>query len=253
MKKVILLSLTLVMVFLISAVAHVPAQVALNYLPLPPQLVVHGVSGTIWDGSATGLTWQRQKLGALNWQLAPLKLLVGKAEAQVRFGRGSDMQLTGRGVVGYSMSGPYAENLIASLPVAKILELAPPIPVPVELTGQVELSIHSMVYVAPYCQTGEGSVVWNADKVITPLDELNVGPVVVNFSCQDSQISLKGDQNSQQVNSAAEVMIQANRSYQASAWFKPSDEFPSSLAEQLKWLPSPDSEGRYQFTYHGRL
>ncbi|MGY3685438.1 type II secretion system protein N [Vibrio coralliilyticus] len=253
MKRVILLSLALVMVFLVSAVAHVPAQVVLNYLPLPPQLVISGVSGTIWDGSATGVSWQRQKLGALHWQLAPLKLLTGKAEAQVRFGRGSDMQVTGRGVVGYSMSGPYAENLIASLPVEKILELTPPMPVPVELTGQVELSIKSMVYAAPYCQTGEGSVVWNTDKVITPLDELSVGPVVVDFSCQDSQITLKGDQNSQQVSSAAEVVMQANRSYQASAWFKPGNEFPGSLAEQLKWLPTPDSEGRYQFTYQGRF
>lgn len=104
------------------------------------------------------------------------------------------MQVTGRGVVGYSMSGPYAENLIASLPVEKILELTPPMPVPVELTGQVELSIKSMVYAVPYCQTGEGSVVWSTDKVITPLDELSVGPVVVDFSCQDSQITLKGDQ-----------------------------------------------------------
>lgn len=78
MKRVILLSLALVMVFLVSAVAHVPAQVVLNYLPLPPQLVISGVSGTIWDGSATGVSWQRQKLGALHWQLAPLKLLTAK-------------------------------------------------------------------------------------------------------------------------------------------------------------------------------
>lgn len=253
MRKIILLSLALIVVFITSAIAHIPAQIVLNYLPLPPQLVVNGVSGTVWDGSATSVTWQRQKLGALHWQLAPMKLLTGKAEAQVRFGRGSDMQVTGRGVVGYSSSGPYAENLIASLPVEKILELTPPMPIPLELTGQVELSVKSMTYAPPYCQVGEGSLVWNTDKVVTPLDELQIGPVVVDFSCQDSQITLKGDQNSQQVTSAAEVVLEANRSYQASAWFKPGGEFPESLAEQLKWLPSPDGEGRYQFTYQGRL
>ncbi|MCG9597748.1 type II secretion system protein N [Vibrio sp. Isolate25] len=253
MRKVILLSLALIMVFITSAIVHIPAQVVLSYAPLPQQLVINGVSGTVWEGRAASVIWQKQKLGALHWQLAPLKLLTGKAEAQVRFGRGSDMQITGRGIVGYSTSGPYAENLIASLPVEKILEFTPPMPIPVELTGQVELSIKSMVYALPYCQMGEGSLVWNTDKVVTPLDELYVGSVVVDFSCQDSLITLKGAQNSEQVSSAAEVVLEANRNYQASAWFKPEGKFPSSLAEQLKWLPSPDGEGRYQFTYQGRL
>ncbi|MFY2510020.1 type II secretion system protein N [Vibrio pectenicida] len=253
MKKVILLSLALFMVFLISAVVHVPAQVVLNYLPLPSQLGLSGVSGSLWDGRAASVKWQENNFGAINWQLAPLKFLTGKVEAQVRFGRGSDMQITGRGTVGMSTSGPYAYNLIVSLPVAKVLEAAPPLPIPVELTGQVELSIKSMIYDAPYCQSGTGSLVWNMDKIITPLDELTLGPVVANFACQNSEITLNAEQRSQHVSSAADVVLSPNRTYQASAWFKPEGNFPQAFSEQLRWLPEPDGQGRYQFTYQGRL
>ncbi|WP_341659509.1 type II secretion system protein N [Vibrio sp.] len=253
MKKIILLSLALLLVFLVSAIAHVPAQIVLNYLPLPPQLMVSGVTGSFWNGRADAVKWQSSNYGSLNWQLSPLKLLLGKAEAQVRFGQGSDMQISGRGTVGLSMSGPYAHNLVASLPVGKVLELAPPLPIPVELSGKVELSIQSMVYDAPYCQSAKGSLVWNTDKVITPLDELRLGPVIANFTCDNSDITVKVEQSSQDVVSSGDLELSPNRTYQASAWFKPGENFPQALAEQLKWLPSPDGQGRYQLSYQGKL
>jgi general secretion pathway protein N len=252
-KKVILLSLGLILVFVTSALVHLPAQLVLNYAPLPAPLAISGVEGTLWKGSAANVRWQRNNLGAVQWQLQVSKLLSGNAEAQVRFGRGSDMQITGRGLVGYGVSGPYVENLIASLPVEQVMEFAPPIPVPLELSGQVELSVKRLVYAAPYCQTGEGSVVWNTNEIGTPLETLEVGPVVANFTCEESAITLKGDQRSKQVESEAQLVLQPNRSYQSNAWFKPGAEFPSAFSEQLGWLPKPDRDGKYQFTYSGRF
>ncbi|MCV5649451.1 type II secretion system protein N, partial [Escherichia coli] len=68
-------------------------------------------------------------------------LFTGKAEFSVRFGRGSDMNIRGRGLVGYSLSdGPYAENLVASIPASKAVEQAR-LPVPVGVDGQLELDI----------------------------------------------------------------------------------------------------------------
>lgn len=253
MKKILLLALALVMVFTVSAIIHLPAQLVVQYAPLPKGLSLTGVQGTIWNGSAVNVRWQRQNLGQVHWQLQASKLFSGKAQAQVRFGRGSDMQFSGRGIVGYAMSGPYAENLIASLPVEKVMAYAPRLPVPLDLTGQVELSIKSLTYAAPFCQSAEGSVVWNTDKIGTPLEELQIGPVVANFTCADSTITLKGDQRSQQVESEAEVVLKPNRSYQSSAWFKPGEQFPAAFRDQLGWLSKPDGQGKYRFTYNGRL
>ncbi|MDA0130338.1 type II secretion system protein N [Vibrio sp. MarTm2] len=253
MKKVILLTLLLVVIFVTSAVVHLPAQLVVKYAPLPGALQLSGVEGTLWNGRAQSVSWQRDNFGQVQWQFQPSKLFSGKAEAQIRFGRGSDMQLTGRGVVGYRLSGAYAENLIASLPVEQVLAFAPRLPIPLELTGQVELSVKHLTYAAPYCQTAEGSVVWNTDTIGTPVEDLQVGPIVANFTCSDSTITIKGDQRSSQVESAAEVVVQPNQNYQSTAWFKPGEEFPAAFREQLSWLPTPDGQGRYRFNYNGRL
>lgn len=254
MKRYFLLGFGLLFIFVVSAIVHVPAQVLVDNVPLPEPLKLSGVEGRVWQGSASNVSWQNESFGRLQWTLLPSKLLSGKAEAQIRFGQGSEMQLTGRGVVGYGLDGTlYAENLMASLPVSQVIKMAPPMPIPLTLSGNIELTVKRLDYATPYCRAGEGTLVWNTDKIGTPLDELVVGPVVADVTCSDSVISLNGGQKSAQVESEAEVVLQPNRRYQSKAWFKPASEFPKAFSEQLAWLPDPDSEGRYQFTYNGRL
>ncbi|OAJ96090.1 type II secretion system protein N [Vibrio bivalvicida] len=254
MKKTVLSGLFLSTVFVTSAMVHLPAQFVVQYAPLPNQLKLIGVEGTVWQGSVHQVKWQNQSYGALNWQLNIAKLFTGGIEAQVRFGRGSDLSLQGRGIVGYSPSGLYAENLIASLPVEQVLEFAPSLPVPLELSGQVELSLRSYAYAAPYCESAQGSVVWNTDIVGTPMSDLQVGPVIANFTCQQSRFDVIGQQKSDQVESGFVAKLNSDQSYTSSAWFKPQAEFPSAFQQQLKWLPTQaDSEGKFQFSYQGRL
>ena len=253
MKKKLLLILVLVLTFIISALVHLPVSVALNYAPLPAQLKLSGVSGTLWQGHANQVTWQGRNIGEVRWQLVSSKLFTGKLEAQVRFGRGSDWQLKGRGNVGYGLSGAYANNLIASIPAEQVVALAPPLPVPLGISGHVELSINEWHYASPYCKTGQGQLVWNTDSVGTPLADLVIGPVVADINCQQSEITAQGKQQSEQVSAEFELVLNDKQRYQAKAWFMPQSEMPSALAEQLKWLPKPDGQGRYQFSYNGRL
>lgn len=252
MKKLIL-AVLLVVTFLISALVHLPVQVVLNYLPLPPQLSLTAASGTLWQGQVQQLKWQRYNFGQVSWQLQPSKLFSGKVQASVRLGRGNPWQLRARGVVGYGFSGAYAQTVIASMPAKEVLKFAPRLPVPIDISGQLELSIASLQYAAPYCQSGQGNLVWNTDKIGTPLAELEVGPVVADFACDNSQIKVVGKQQSEQVQSGFNLDLMSNRSYTTTAWFKPQAEMPSEFTQQLKWLSQPDNQGRYQFTYRGRI
>ena len=254
MKKAVLSAIVLTGVVSASALVHLPAQFVVQYAPMPSQLKVIGVEGTVWQGSAYQVEWAGQKLGELNWQLHPSKLLTATLEANVRFGRGSDMDVQGRGILGYSLGGAYAKNLIASVPVESVMKVAPSLPVPLELDGQIEVSLRDYQYAAPYCQSAEGSVVWNTETIGSPLAHLTVGPIVAQLQCQDSQIDITADQQSKQVTSEAKVSLSADGRYSATAWFKPEGDFPNELSQQLKWLPNQaDQEGKYPFSYNGRL
>ena len=130
MKKAVLYVVIFIAFFSTSLIAGLPISWVLQQVPSVRGLDIQGAQGTVWQGRASSVRWQRQNLGEVNWDFRLSSLFTGKAEFAVRFGRGSDMDVRGRGLVGYSLTGgPYAENLVASIPAAKVVEQAR-LPVP---------------------------------------------------------------------------------------------------------------------------
>lgn len=241
-----------VVVFAVSAIVHLPASVVLKSVPLPSGLELQGVQGSWWQGSASQVRWQRSNLGALNWQLQWSSLLSAEAKVAVRFGRGSDLDVRGKGMVGYTFSGPFAEDMVVSAPAEKVVQSLH-LPLPINATGQVELTLRDYRYGAPWCRAASGNLVWAQSAIQSPLGDLQLGPVMAEVGCEDNVLNVKGGQQSGQVSSEFSAQINANRRFTAQAWFKPGAEFPNSMAEQLKYLPRPDGQGRFQFSRQGQL
>ncbi|MGF1752243.1 type II secretion system protein N [Vibrio makurazakiensis] len=253
MKRGFLYTAIFVSCFSVSLILHLPASFALKQLPPVRGLVIEGIDGSLWQGSATAVSWNNVNYGAVQWDFQFAKLLQAKAEVAVRFGRQSDMDLRGKGFIGYSFGGAYVENLVAAIPAEKVLDYAPAIPVPLTVSGQLELTVRHAVHAQPWCQTAEGTLAWSNSGVESPLGALNLGPVIADIVCVDNNITVKGEQSSLEVNSEFSAQLGNNKHYSASAWFKPEAEFPSAMGSQLKWLGSPNNQGQYQFNYQGKL
>jgi len=251
-KRVVGYASVFVLVFIVSIVVYLPANVVLKQVSLPPQLQLNGVQGTIWQGSADQVRWRNYNFGNIRWSLNLSAMATAKLEAAVRFGQGSDVNLYGKGIVGYSSDGLYAENLVLSVPADEALKQFP-IPVPVVANGQLELTLKNYIYQAPFCLSGDGSLAWSSANVESPLGNLTLEQPIADIQCQSSVVDVKGSQQSVQVTSEFSATLSPNRRYQAQAWFKPGAEFPESLGNQLKWLPKPDNQGRYAFKHQGRL
>ncbi|PMH46026.1 general secretion pathway protein GspN [Vibrio sp. 10N.286.49.B3] len=257
MKKGILYGVIFTLFFSASFLLHTPAAFVLQHTPQVRGLSIEGVQGTIWQGSAQQVGWQQPRMQALNfgqvhWDFQWKKLLSGKAEVAVRFGRGSSMDVRGKGLVGYSLAGPYAENVMASLPAQEVMAFVP-LPLPLNVEGKLDLTINALHYAQPWCETAQGSLAWTQSAVGTPLGDLEFGPVIADLACQDSRLTAVGQQESPQVSSAFDAALSPDMRYTSTAWFKPGAEFPSQLGSQLKWLGEPDNEGKYSFTQQGRL
>ncbi|EGR1425199.1 type II secretion system protein N [Vibrio vulnificus] len=253
MKRAIIYSLIFVLFFSISLLSSIPVSFALNYLPPVRGLTIEGTSGTVWQGSASTIRWQGQSFGEVHWDFQTSKLFTGNVQYAVRFGRGSDLNLRGKGLVGYGLGqGAYVENLVASLPAEKVASRLP-MPLPLQVEGQVEVNVRHAVYQAPWCASGTGTLVWSASKVGTPIGALDLGPVISDFTCENSQLSVKGEQQSAQVSAQFSAQVTPNRQYTTSAWFKPGAEFPAAMKSQLSWLGNPNGQGQYEFDYQGRF
>ncbi|SJL84783.1 type II secretion system protein N [Vibrio palustris] len=241
-----------VSVFLVSAIVHLPAALVLKFVSIPPQLQIAGVSGSVWNGHASQVHWQNQGLGALDWDISLAALFAGNIEATTRFGRGSAVQLHGRGVVGYGFNGAYAKNLIVSLPARHVLQYSPQ-PLPVSVKGQLELSLKEFYYAKPWCKSATGSLVWSGASMTTPVSPLKLGQVVAKLSCEENRVAVQGTQKTAQVSSSFSVTLNQPSNYKVTSWFKPEAEFPAELAKWLKRLPDPDGQGRYHFNRSGQF
>lgn len=252
MKSIKWYLLVFVLMLTVSLVAHVPASWVYAQLPAQRGVEVTGISGTIWQGQVQQLKVNRQSYGSLSWDFQASKLLTAKLEYQVRFGRGSSIKLDGKGFVGASFSGLYANNVLASLPIQQVMTYVPT-QVPVELKGRLELSLTSLKYAQPWCEEATGSLAWTGSGIVSPIGQLTPGPVIADITCQAQNIEVVGKQNNPQVMSEFKASLNEQARYQSMAWFKPGAEFPSSMAEQLKWLGESNAQGRYQFSFAGKL
>jgi len=252
MKRVMFFSLLVILVFCTSLVVHLPLSFAVKYMPEVRGLQLSGLNGTLWQGSAKTVRWNNRNFGQLNWDFQPASLFSGKAQFAVRFGRDSDLNLSGKGIVGADFSGLYAENVFASVPVSSVQSQVQ-IPVPVTATGQLELSVSEYRFAQPWCESATGSLVWNASEVQSPLGTLSPGTIIADISCKDSVLSASSAHDHPQLSGAFTATLDSSRQYKMDAWFKPNSEFPQAMTSQLKWLGNPDSQGRYPFLFSGGL
>ena len=253
MKKTIVYVVIFVTFFFASLIAGLPISWVLAQVPTPPGLEITNPQGTLWKGRAANVQWQQQNLGKLNWDFQWSSLLMGKAEFDVGFGRGSDLNFKGQGFVGYGLlDGPYAEKLEVSMPVDKALQQAQ-LPLPVGASGRLTLKVNQATYAAPWCKSGDATLTLTQARVQSPVGELQLDEATANISCENSLLKASGSQNSSQVSAEFSGELTPEQAYSATAWFKPGAEFPQSMNEQLKWLGDPNSKGRYEFDYQGRF
>lgn len=252
MKFKVLTGVSFGVVLLGSAVAHIPASWVWQQIPAVQGLDVGGISGTLWQGRASQIRWQGKNFGRLQWDMHVLSLLAARLQFDVRFGQGSDMNLTGRGLVGYSSQGAFAENLLVSLPAREVMRNVP-MALPLTVAGNLELTVRDYQFAAPYCAELNGALAWSAANVGSPMGGVNPGPVLADLRCDQGKVLADIRQSSTEVSSEFALSLEPGNRYTLNGWFKPGAEFSPQLGQQLKWLGNPDPKGQYKITYSGRF
>jgi general secretion pathway protein N len=240
-KRTILLIVCVVLVFAGLVIARLPASWV---MPGPQSGMACGeVDGSVWNGTCTGLTVQQQAVGDLSWEVHAMRLLSGKINADVVVTRptgsvranvesGFDKKIVARDVL---VDLPVDQELAAALPPnlrglrgkvhAQLAYL--------RVDGQIVRAIEGVVEVH---DLSDGDQKWGSYSVTFPppttgvpvgqLKDLGSGPLAVEGALKltpDPGFDLHG-------------LVAARPSASP------------DLVQNLRFLGSPDPQGRREFS-----
>lgn len=234
------------------ALASVPAGVVVQAI-VPSEVVVAGLQGTVWSGSAASVAAQGVTLRDVRWVLRPSQLLLGRLAASVeaRLPDGflsSDVVAT-PGTVRFAnlRGGTSLPSLTDVLPVRGMrgqaslaldsLELAGNWPT--RVVGQLRLA---GLEVAPFGSNGSRELLPLGDYTVTFVDA-PPRELAATFVDNGGPLEVSGT-----------VKVDAARAYVLDALIEPRADADPQLVQGLSIMTAePDAEGRRRLTLTGSL
>ncbi|WP_392340433.1 type II secretion system protein N [Moritella marina] len=232
-------------------VGTLPASLALSYVPLPDNVTINQVEGTVWRGEAQRVSFNQIEVEDVRWNTSVLALLTGSAQVNLEFGRGKN-SLRGHGDVGYSSAGVYAQDFTATAS-SEWLVSASNVPLPVTTKGNVKLTIAEYQQGQPWCQQLDGQLNWSNAEVESLLGTVIIESAVVTLSCDDGAIVANMKQSSNQLKLSGVAKLENRGKYTLSAVLVPSDELPQSLRNNLRYIGKENAKGECKINYAGRI
>ncbi|SIO24453.1 type II secretion system protein N [Salinivibrio sp. ES.052] len=248
MWKKVLFGAGCILVFMVSVIVHAPASL-LRVAPLPADLTIGNVDGTVWQGEVAQVRWQNYTLGPLEWDVQWHRLLTGatfEAAIDVRSPDG----LRGKGILGFNGSELTLSQTLISAP-ARILTGSVAMPPNVAIEGTLDLILRDAVFAESGCQQLEGQLQWQQAALSLPVGRLNDIPAQAALACEHQGIVAQGQGQSASLSHKFSLSITPSGRYSVSGWLKPGVAYPTPMKAPLAWLGSPDNQGRYRFSFRG--
>ncbi|HIP75820.1 MAG TPA: type II secretion system protein N [Psychromonas hadalis] len=240
--------------YLVFMVVTLPAKTIHYFLPDNVGVKAINLTGTIWNGQAAQVTYQRTyQLNNLTWSVDWLALFSLNAKLDIAFDNGAH-GMSGKGAVIAGVSGVRVENMVIDSTATEILALANlNLPVQVHASGNVSLVIKEAQQGTPYCQTLDATLNWQQANVNSDFGPLNLNNAMIDLSCEEGMVLADLTQHSDQLVSNVHVQLKENNIYQLNGTVKGESKLDPSIAQMLPMIGPRNSEGGYPFTFSGRL
>jgi hypothetical protein len=243
-KRTFWITLAAVVAFGAILVARMPAAWLLPSGPKAP-FSCTSIEGSLWSGACDGLIVQRMALGDVSWELQPLKFLLARLGAHVSMNRGS---AHGSADVEVGFSGAVtARNLLADF--ALDPQLLPQLPPQLRGDAHADLKVlqASREGVLKQLQgTIEAHNLVDHAGHVTPL-----GSYVISFPGGAGEPVGQLRDLGGPLSVAGTLRLTSQGGFDVQALVAARPEATPELANNIKFLGSPDASGRRQFAMTG--
>lgn len=238
--------------FLLALVATLPARQAyglvqsrLGNLPL----TLHEVGGTVWSGQAGALAYRSTPLGALQWELSPWRLLLGRLALAVQL-QDDAGAVSGRITV-HSDGSAVLREVTGRLPAGRFMLFNPGLPIAAD--GIIALNLEEAQLPAEQAPALRGTVVWSQALLVAG-QPLRLGDLKLTLQPGEDggTTGVLADAGGPlEINGT--LSLDKGRNYRLEAKLRARPEAEAGLGNALQMLGRPDGRGYYTLRYSGRL
>ncbi len=240
-----------VAVYLAFLVIDFPAAQAYRLVKaVAPQapLILKGVQGTLWSGSASEALVAGQVLSSLEWEIKPLWLLLGRVQMHLGMRQGQSYFY---GDVGRSLGNDiHLANVEANLVLADLRVLSTVIPV--QLSGALSLNLQELDFENRLVSAAQGVIAWQ-DAGLASMQNMNFGNLRIELQNAADGVTGKLSDSGGPLQAEGTLQLADTGSYQFNGAFLARDSAQSGLAQSLRFLGQPGADGRISVARTGNL
>lgn len=240
-----------ILIYLVFLVVMFPANIAVNLAPLPANVNVSGVSGSIWSGSIETLSMPQRQLEQVRWEISPWALLLGKVSVDFHVGSRAT-PVSAKGLVTWSMAGLSAQGLRFEAPDRFLLGNAK-LPFRTEISGEISLFVETLEQGKPWCEQLSGKLFLNQTHVKNQFGDYPLGNIELGLSCIEGKAQLATDEGKNQLGIAGTLQLDEGNMVKVAAKIKETAEQPEDMRKSLGMLGQRGTDGYYSILYQGRI
>ena len=234
-----------VVTFLVGVVTLFPARVVHRWFE-PAGVVLSGVDGTVWSGTAQEMSAGGLYLYDVSWRLRPLRLFTGKLALQVEGRSAAGVVDTGI-LIGFGRVVTL-DDLRADV---RLQALQGIVDMP-GLGGDARAEFDRLALRDGLPVAADGTV--TITNLVAPMIYRgNIGDYEARFATTPEGIVASIEDVAAVVDLAAALSVYPDRRFEFLGKVGPTDRTPAEMRERMQFLGIADSQGRYELRTEGRF
>jgi hypothetical protein len=210
-------------------------------------LDLRAITGSVFSGHAGQLLWQGNDLGAVDWRLQPLRLLLGAAEYRLDL---TNVQASGSTRLGKTLTGKvYGRALDLSLVPESLLNRFSP--VPVSAGGKLSVRLDRFVPAGKVPTEVQGMLSWRDAILKEPL-ELPLGDIEFSLNSVDDALVATLTQGGV-LGASGDITVSDKGRYAVDLLLQPDATVNSESLDLLEMVARKQPGGKYRLTASGSL
>lgn len=218
-------------------------------MPVPAQINLSGISGTLWQGHIRQVSYQHLTFSQVEWRIQPWALLSFKLKMSLESGQLQQLQQPFFKTDIALRPGSLAlESTLVRLPVSELVPLLT-LPLPIGASGDLIVDLTRLSVKHGQCTELVGHAAWLEARLQPPVGNwLQLGDFNGRLGCEQQHLVLVTDPNNAlSLDIRAQVSAQGKLSVQGS--LAPDASLPEEVHQAMRFVGQADANGRYPLAF----